>query len=909
MVVNGGRSFNLSNPNANNFDVIIFPRMAGTAVLICHNDSHPFLNRALTLDEPVKIGRSVARARAAQNNGIFDCKVLSRNHALLWYADGKFFVQDTKSSNGTFVNNQRLSKSGEESAPREVCSGDVVQFGVDVLENSRKVTQPVTHGCIVAQLKLYLPDGKEAKASPPASLLNGPGSVAVEDLYQLNQHIQEALQREQTLQIKLASLQQLVVSLQHATNLSWKAFIAEDRLLSRVETLETQLQTYSKNFAEDKLHEELRKLNEDKTTYQTTAKECLKKILEEKLEILQKYEDLKLTLMNTEADCANFKVLYEQSSQNLLDMELKLTAQIVKSNELQEKLQVMEEQLKEEILRLETDNDDLNNEIQKHLSKQASLIQKIDRLESEDRFGKKFFTEFSKDFLPDCKIYDHLPEYSNPNNDTLLEKNDLNLEVLNEEKEDVMDASDQMDVLLGQLTNLVEEQQKTKDVIGEINRELVTFREEKLNSMRRINTLQHKIEMQSLHLNMFRDENKVLDQRIISLENLSETALDTQLENVSPEVIEKKSGEVKSKKSQLKELRDLVTEVKEKARSSEGKINILNEELEKEKNNVSEATNNYSSTLDKLEDAQKIIYNNEVTMEMLRHQIKSLESVIMETRIQEKLERQYNINNKREETLSLKKELSEVQQILNQTKNDYEQLQEKFRSLTEEHQALLNQGRNEPILDNRTMEDYIDVVEERKVLRETVQNLKDKILILENEKLIKKESEYIGSQKIKTDGSENNVTVNCLQTSDIAINSVPVDSSQNKVPLILDNEVVKDSVGGNETETTYENGELTDVHLLNNAIDAIDTSEKNIKVLELEDELVLVKQRYMTCNAEKSRLEKENLVLKDYLSDSRSSTHNVMFWLPLIFLFIGLTIAFYPTLSIIFGTSERTYNE
>jgi hypothetical protein len=36
------------------------------------------------------------------------------------------------------VNNQRLSKGSEESVPREVCSGDIVQFGVDVMENSRK---------------------------------------------------------------------------------------------------------------------------------------------------------------------------------------------------------------------------------------------------------------------------------------------------------------------------------------------------------------------------------------------------------------------------------------------------------------------------------------------------------------------------------------------------------------------------------------------------------------------------------------------------------------------------------------------------------------------------------------------------------------------------------------------------
>ena len=48
-----------------------------------------FQERALTLDHPVKIGRSVARERPSSSNAIFDCKVLSRNHALLWYQSGK----------------------------------------------------------------------------------------------------------------------------------------------------------------------------------------------------------------------------------------------------------------------------------------------------------------------------------------------------------------------------------------------------------------------------------------------------------------------------------------------------------------------------------------------------------------------------------------------------------------------------------------------------------------------------------------------------------------------------------------------------------------------------------------------------------------------------------------------------
>ena len=50
----------------------------------------------------------------------------------------KFYLQDTKSSNGTFINSQRLSRGSEESPPCEVLSGDIIQFGVDVTENTRK---------------------------------------------------------------------------------------------------------------------------------------------------------------------------------------------------------------------------------------------------------------------------------------------------------------------------------------------------------------------------------------------------------------------------------------------------------------------------------------------------------------------------------------------------------------------------------------------------------------------------------------------------------------------------------------------------------------------------------------------------------------------------------------------------
>lgn len=189
-----------------------------------------FQNRTLFLEphQEVKVGRSVARNRVSENNAIFDCKVLSRNHAVLWYNDGKFFIkvrsrrtqnnllrinefffhpqQDTGSSNGTFINNVRLSQTSTESEPYEVSSGDIVQFGVDVMENTRRET----HGCIVATLKLFLPDGRETKASQSIGVGGQSTKIPPVDLYRLNQYIQEANQREQILETKLTSLQKMV---------------------------------------------------------------------------------------------------------------------------------------------------------------------------------------------------------------------------------------------------------------------------------------------------------------------------------------------------------------------------------------------------------------------------------------------------------------------------------------------------------------------------------------------------------------------------------------------------------------------------------------------------------------------------------------------------------------------------
>lgn len=353
----GQNNSNLSQNNTQNNNN---NKMTAKGVLICRDNSHPFQERTLTLEQPVKIGRSVARARAATNNAIFDCKVLSRNHALLWYSSGKFYLQDTCSSNGTFVNNQRLSASGLESTPKEVCSGDIVQFGVDVVENTKKVT----HGCIVATLKLYLPDGKEAKASLSTSVSSPAGNVSLEDLYKLNQIMQEASRREKALYSKLGYLQQLVESTRKAANQSWKALITEDRLLSWVMTVESQLTVYSKNYTEDKIRNDLAKLQDEKAQYQNAAKEALQKVLQEKLEVTQRLVQLEGRLNETEEECQSLHNVVKYTQTELQELSAKYAEAQKKLQETANKLLESEEKVKDVLLSAEQEKRELTKRLE-----------------------------------------------------------------------------------------------------------------------------------------------------------------------------------------------------------------------------------------------------------------------------------------------------------------------------------------------------------------------------------------------------------------------------------------------------------------------------------------------------------------------------------------------------------------
>ncbi|XP_061474303.1 sarcolemmal membrane-associated protein isoform X18 [Rhineura floridana] len=382
------------------------------AIFTCRPNSHPFQERHVYLDEPVKIGRSVARCRPAQNNATFDCKVLSRNHALVWFdhKTGKFYLQDTKSSNGTFINSQRLSRGSEESPPCEILSGDIIQFGVDVTENTRKVT----HGCIVSTIKLFLPDGMEARLrsdvihaslpSPVDKVAANTPSMYSQELFQLSQYLQEALHREQMLEQKLATLQRLLAVTQEASDTSWQALIDEDRLLSRLEVMGNQLQACSKNQTEESLRKELIALQEDKHNYETTAKESLRRVLQEKIEVVRKVSEVERSLSNTEDECTHLKEMNERTQEELRELANKYNGAVNEIKDLTDKLKAAEGRQEEIQQKGQAEKKELQHKIEEMEEREQELQAKIEALQADNDFTNEQLTALQgiqvDDFIP-----------------------------------------------------------------------------------------------------------------------------------------------------------------------------------------------------------------------------------------------------------------------------------------------------------------------------------------------------------------------------------------------------------------------------------------------------------------------------------------------------------------------------
>ena len=59
------------------------------AIFLCLPSSHQFVEKEVYLNGKIKIGRVYMSAKPCRDKLFFDSKVLSKNHALIWYDNGK----------------------------------------------------------------------------------------------------------------------------------------------------------------------------------------------------------------------------------------------------------------------------------------------------------------------------------------------------------------------------------------------------------------------------------------------------------------------------------------------------------------------------------------------------------------------------------------------------------------------------------------------------------------------------------------------------------------------------------------------------------------------------------------------------------------------------------------------------
>ncbi|KAJ2709016.1 hypothetical protein H4R19_004461, partial [Coemansia spiralis] len=97
----------------------------------------------------LKVGRFTEKVSQQMSRIAFKSKVVSRSHAEVWSENGRFYIRDTKSSSGTFLNHIRLSPPGVESQPHPLHDGDILQLGVDYQGGTQDV-----YKCVKIRLEI-----------------------------------------------------------------------------------------------------------------------------------------------------------------------------------------------------------------------------------------------------------------------------------------------------------------------------------------------------------------------------------------------------------------------------------------------------------------------------------------------------------------------------------------------------------------------------------------------------------------------------------------------------------------------------------------------------------------------------------------------------------------------------------
>ncbi|KAE9389398.1 hypothetical protein BT96DRAFT_1003298 [Gymnopus androsaceus JB14] len=113
--------------------------------LVPHLDSHRSLKfEAITRDlAPSSPALHIGRSTYCSGLGVGSRFEVMPRFGYKVPGSVKFFIKDTKSSSGTFLNRIRLSPAGAESRPHQIRDGDTLQLGVDYQGGSEDIYKSV----------------------------------------------------------------------------------------------------------------------------------------------------------------------------------------------------------------------------------------------------------------------------------------------------------------------------------------------------------------------------------------------------------------------------------------------------------------------------------------------------------------------------------------------------------------------------------------------------------------------------------------------------------------------------------------------------------------------------------------------------------------------------------------------
>ncbi|XP_076078775.1 uncharacterized protein LOC143048737 isoform X9 [Mytilus galloprovincialis] len=910
--------------------------MSAVAILSCQPNSHPFRERHISLHEPVKIGRSVARARPANNNGIFDCKVLSRNHAMLWYENGTFYLQDTKSSNGTFINNQRLCKGGEESSPREAYSGDHIQFGVDVMENNRR-GEKITHGCIIATITLFHPDGREAKnIYTDGNFTNTvtPGfTIQSQELYQLAQYLQEALHREKMLEQKFSTLQQLLNNTQESSEDGWQALIDEDRLLSRLEVLENQLHTYSKNHSEDALRQEVVTLQEEKLQYETTAKESLRRVLQEKLEAVRKLSDLERSLHNTEEECTHLKDMCEKSQEELQQLAEKYQDQLKEVSNIQGQLQDAENSHLEEREKFDKEKTDLMEKIEDLMKEESILSAKMEALQSDNDTAREEI----------ASLKEKLESMKEPNN----HEKDLDEKTDDDETEDKntdekklfnSDTSDETSKIIptslkdldpeeseNKLKELHYEIEKYKakmevsetrlkesgDKVEQLQKDLEIAQLDTRQYVAKISSLEEKLKLSDLHMNQMMENTmsdlksaviddvqlkeshkqadgsntliKSLQDRVVSLESelvnmqTTDKADMTVVASSFDQTLSNHLDDSDLTDSGLEDddnLKELLREARQLQKRAEGELTKCKDELDDTRARVQKSADEAILLKSKLTDVQKNADEKSEMVVDLQEQLKKAETTTKEVKQQ--------ILDLRDQLLEEQSHTKTNQEDLVLTKKNLEQEKSKHKDTRKELEEA--------------KPDFAALKDECASLRKRIQAIEAEMKMSRKENL-QLSSEY---NKLQESYKQLEALKQKLETKEAVWRSNMTDSQKE---TDLAKQEVRRSPRGRQP---IMGGRLKTSGVTKPTLKSVSSDPKlSLKLCEAHEEIASLKSQCETYSVKNGELKSEiaNMAEEYKQLSDRSKVLSFCSSIPLLMLLFAVLVALYPTLAQITGTT------